>query len=1107
MITLIEGGFFAGGHEMITDVIKRLCLSKKKSILIVPEQQTVNAEAEMADVLEESMPLYSEVTNFTRFTNTVFRSLGGLTDESADSVKRTLIMWKTLTELSPLLQSYKQRREISAGSIEKMLGAVKQMQSFSITPTELFDSAKKLSEKTDIDVDARLVSKLSDMAMIMTLYKKLMGDHFSDSDDALLLAEKKITSADVDFLTDTEFFIDGFTSFTEPQYKLLSAIMKRSDVTVFLNLPKHFSDSYEYTEIKNTRTRLVSLASNLSIDIRSRKIDGRKNAPPLLTEITALLWKNNAKVYCETLNNCDSLRIYEAETPYDECDFVAQDIKRRVISGAKYSDFGIIARNIDSFSGILDVSFEKAKIPLFTSKRSDISSYEVIKLIYSAFAVVTGGFKKEDVISYAKCSLSNVERSLADEFELYVEKWQINGRRFTDGTVWNMNPLGYTDKRRAKDEEKLLRINLAREKIISPLVAFAEDINAAQTVKDYLTALVGFMTELNVEENLKIKSEEEAFLKGKQKALDMQRLFGIICDSLDKLYDVLADSKVSPQVFLNLLKITLSATDIGRIPSFKEQVVAGSANIVRMYGKKHIYIIGANAGIFPEAVSDDSYFNDNDKRALSKLGLSINADTDMRSAAELYYFSRAISFAEQSVSILYSAKDTSFKAYSPSDAITRIRDLTDGKIRPKKLSEISQTDKVFTPEYALEHLSVTESEYSALKSAVTKFGFEDRIAISESPIKNVGLRLSRESLDTLYGQSIPMTQSKLDLYASCPMSYFCTYNLSLTNDERAEFDSRNIGNFLHSILEHFFKELKERGKNIASITEEEKTTLIAKVSKEYISKCFEGIPETSKRLEDTISKLSKSAKPIIDGLCEEFKNCEYEPIFFELEIDKYDNEKPAPIIFKTDDGKEIFITGKIDRVDKFSDGDDVYVRVIDYKSGRKVFSPSDIKNGTNLQMFLYLKSIVETERRGFREILGVKGNGRVIPAGVLYVKTAIDNAKISKNSQEELNAALKANQARLGMLLEDEKSIGAMNSEFIPVKYKKDGSFDSRSLSKLYTLSGWDAISETIENSVKAITEKMASGDIDALPLKKHSGKSDACSYCNFKAICRNASK
>ena len=54
----------------------------------------------------------------------------------------------------------------------------------------------------------------------MTLYKKLLTERYADTDDALLLAAEKL-AANPDFLSDHEIFIDGFTSFTEPQYKML----------------------------------------------------------------------------------------------------------------------------------------------------------------------------------------------------------------------------------------------------------------------------------------------------------------------------------------------------------------------------------------------------------------------------------------------------------------------------------------------------------------------------------------------------------------------------------------------------------------------------------------------------------------------------------------------------------------------------------------------------------------------------------------------------------------------------------------------------------------------------------------------------------------------
>ena len=90
MLTLIEGGLLSDGHEIIIDRISTLVREGKRAYLIVPEQQTVSAEKEMTDVLPASAPLCFEVTNFTRFADTVFRSLGGLAGEVATASKKAL---------------------------------------------------------------------------------------------------------------------------------------------------------------------------------------------------------------------------------------------------------------------------------------------------------------------------------------------------------------------------------------------------------------------------------------------------------------------------------------------------------------------------------------------------------------------------------------------------------------------------------------------------------------------------------------------------------------------------------------------------------------------------------------------------------------------------------------------------------------------------------------------------------------------------------------------------------------------------------------------------------------------------------------------------------
>jgi RNA polymerase sigma-70 factor (ECF subfamily) len=94
---------------------------------------------------------------------------------------------------------------------------------------------------------------------------------------------------------------------------------------------------------------------------------------------------------------------------------------------------------------------DEAKIPYFISKTSSTKSIPLFKLVYTAYNIISTGYKREDLLTYAKCGLIDISRDEVDRFELYCEKWGIEGRRFSDGIAWNMNPRGY-EKWREEDE-------------------------------------------------------------------------------------------------------------------------------------------------------------------------------------------------------------------------------------------------------------------------------------------------------------------------------------------------------------------------------------------------------------------------------------------------------------------------------------------------------------------------------------------------------------------------------------------------------------------------------------------------------------------------------
>ena len=1094
MLRIVKSGLSSGARESFFEKIKKLCEEEKKSYLIVPEQQTVMAEGVMSKILPPSSALVFEVTNFTRLANSTFRTLGGLAAEYCDSAKKSLLMWRTLTELSPTLSMTSGRGDINSGLVESALGAVKEMQSKGITPGDLFSA----SENSDISSDGRLFSRVCDLAGIYALYKKLLNEKYADTgDDADAMIQK--LRENPAFLSDSTIFIEGFTSFTEPQYRLIALLAGRCDVYVALTLPKGNQSSFEYTEIRDTETTLVRYAAKAAADVKLSYEAGWQKGKESLCEICDLLWMTYTPNEKISLQNVEDLRIFEAETPYEECAFICEDIKRRVMLGAKYSDFAIVSRSAEKYDGILDRALFSAKIPAFTSYRRELSEYEAIKLIYTAYSVCRG-FRREDVISYAKCALSGVSREECDEFEMYVNKWQINGRRFTDGLDWNMNPDGYSSHRADNIGEKLARINDVKDRIITPLGELSLDISSAKSVREHAERLVNFLLKIDLESALSDRADALEAMGEEELAEENRVLWKLICSSLDTLVSVLGDCPADAESFLSQLKVVFSASDIGRIPAFTDQVTVGSADMLRLYEKPHIYLIGVNSGAFPETVSDRSYFSDRDKLRLADAGLLLAPELEIKGARELYFFSRAFSYATDSVTISYSSADTRFKAIEPADVIKRISHLTGGDVKPVKISQIDIKNRLFSPETALDRMGEFDENYSTVKDALIRSGYEGKVRICEGDISNTNVKLGKDILRESEGRRLSLTQTRIDSYVSCPFGYFCRYSIGLTADERAEFDARSIGSFIHGILENFFVALSKDGRRSGDLTADERKDLTRAAAEKYIAQLGEDVIGASVRTRIKIERLCRAAGPVVDGLCEEFAHSAFEPRFFELSLGR-DENSPDAVKINTDRGA-VNIYGIIDRVDAYKKGEDVYLRVVDYKTGQKAFSPDDLAEGTNLQMFLYLKSLVESDKKKYRESIGVGDEGKILPAGVIYVKTAVSDIRVDTPDDHIAEVSVKNAQEREGMMLDDPDVIEAMTLRYSPV-YSPSYPNEIRPNKKhlLFTEESWGDIMQTVEGSVIKVADGIRDGEMPACPKDKKGAS--PCEYCDFKPICR----
>ncbi|MBO4343991.1 MAG: PD-(D/E)XK nuclease family protein, partial [Clostridia bacterium] len=312
-------------------------------------------------------------------------------------------------------------------------------------------------------------------------------------------------------------------------------------------------------------------------------------------------------------------------------------------------------------------------------------------------------------------------------------------------------------------------------------------------------------------------------------------------------------------------------------------------------------------------------------------------------------------------------------------------------------------------------------------------------------------------------------------------------------ESKAEIGAVETGNIVHRALELILPALAQKFAQNGIITEEDISAEADRVLEGILKNIFTYSGSAfTKRFEYTFSKLGKTVKAICGEMAEEMKVSSFVPVDFELEISERGTVKPAKT--EIENGKILNIVGKIDRVDMFTDKKTgkTWVRVTDYKTGSKKFETDDVKKGFNLQMLLYLYTLLQASDGRYKD---------VYPAGVIY-KMVMPNAKsetLAKFAQSEDPDGGVVSLTD-GIVVSDMDIIFAMDKEnsgrFTPVKLSKTGETKG-------ALPPEDLVNllEDAVNKAGEIASGMSKGIKSADPYKD--GKTrDACEYCDVRSIC-----
>ena len=175
--------------------------------------------------------------------------------------------------------------------------------------------------------------------------------------------------------------------------------------------------------------------------------------------------------------------------------------------------------------------------------------------------------------------------------------------------------------------------------------------------------------------------------------------------------------------------------------------------------------------------------------------------------------------------------------------------------------------------------------------------------------------------------------------------------------------------------------------------------------------------------------LAKSMKYIIQTIT----SSEFEVLGHEVEFKE--NKQYPPIKLQLEDGKNIEIIGKIDRIDIAQKEDEKYLRIIDYKSSIKNIDLNKVVAGLQIQLLTYLDAVSKNED--------------MLPAGVLYFNLIDPIIKANKNmTEEEIEEEIKKKFKMQGLILADVNVVKMMDknlekgaSNIVPAYIDKERKF------------------------------------------------------------------
>lgn len=1087
-------------------------------IILVPEQYTFEMEKKMSDLYLGELKdkfLRSRVLSFKTMSNIVFSHVGGLTDININSSGKAMMVYKAIESVSSELNIFSKSASQSGfvSSISDMISEFKQ-----------YNISAEMLEHISVDVDNETLSlKLKDISKIYKKFEEELHENYVDSQDMLNSLAGKLELST--YFEGAYVYIDEFTGFTPNQYKVLKSILhKAKEVCISLtvdsvnNLKYNKTDAFSRT--KFTYEKISSLCNE----------EGIKILPPVnLNNGTIKRFKDSKELqHLERYYNAYPYKTYEDETKniqirefnnlYNEVEEIAKEIIHLVREkNIRYKDITIATRDLNRYDFLVNSIFNEYNIPNFIDKKREAKSNPIIILIISALEMRNRRYTYETMFRYLKSGLIGIESDDISLLENYVLANGIRGKKWFEER-WNYRLYHNIITEESDYEKELIdRVNEIKNKVIEPIVILQNKLKGKNKVRDICSYIYEFLLDIDIPTTI-----ESLIMNFKDKGeLDIanqySQVWNIVVDILDQIVEIMGDEAISLDKFIKLISLGFDEYELGLVPPSIDQVLVSSVDRMKNPNTKYLYLVGTTDGVFPLIAKDNGLLSDNDRSNLSKSGIEVDIDSKTKTFEEQFLVYKALTSTTKNLIVSYPISDHEGKTLRPSVIVSRLKKIFPNiDNRSYLVEENYKTDKDI-----LNRITVKAPTFNELINEIKEFDNGKEInniwldvyryyindpeykyiakkVISGLSYTNQVGKVEEEKIKSLYQNNL-LSVSRLEKYAQCPFAYFIQYGLKAKERKEYSFTAPDLGTFIHNILDRFSKELSDDNLDWRDIDKNYISSKVSKIVDTIVAKIPGYILDSSERYKYLAYRLKNMLIAAINIISEQIKQGSFEPTDYEVEFGIKGKYPPIKIILNN--GEEINLIGQIDRVDEFEEGEDKYIRIVDYKSGNKSISLTDIYYGLQLQLLVYLDAILESTKYS---------DCNLNPAAILYCRIDDPIAKFNEDKDdEEVREAILKDLRMKGLVIKDSHIIKEMDKSLangerstslvIPANLTKDGGIGKNTNGVTYE--EFEVLRKYVKHTIKDLCEDMTSGNIMISPYKNKNGTS--CDFCSYSVICQ----